>query len=135
MAGTPAGSRMARALALANAPSPYDAAFAASGAKWGIDPKLLKAIGCWESELNPNAPVGAAGDTGIMQITPAGLGRQPSFDPVTNIDEGAEILSGFLRNSSGNVGLALARYNGGYKRPQAAYAQAVSTIWGGTQIA
>jgi soluble lytic murein transglycosylase-like protein len=52
----------------------FAAAFVASGRRHGVPPEVLAAIAVGESGLNPHA-VGAAGEIGIMQLHPRGVGR------------------------------------------------------------
>lgn len=94
--------------------TPYDGLFAAAGAKWGVDPSLLREVARQESGFNPNAGSGA-GAIGLMQFTPgtaAGLGVNP-HDPASSIDGAARMLKASLNLHHGNVGLALAAYNAG----------------------
>lgn len=94
--------------------SPYDDLFARSGARYGVDPALLREVARQESGFNPGAhsPTGAIG---LMQFEPgtaAGLGVNPS-DPASSVDGAARMLKGFLDSYHGNVGMALAAYNAG----------------------
>ncbi|ALR75843.1 lytic transglycosylase domain-containing protein [[Enterobacter] lignolyticus] len=94
----------------------YDALLNEAGKQYGVDPRLLKAIMTQESGGNPQA-VSKAGAKGLMQIMPSNFqstGVTDWTDPRQNIMAGAQILSENLKNSGGNVPLALRYYNGGY---------------------
>ncbi len=94
--------------------TPYDGLFAAAGAKWGVDPSLLREVARQESGFNPNAgsPAGAIGLMQFTRETAAGLGVNP-HDPASSIDGAARMLKASLNLHHGNVGLALAAYNAG----------------------
>ena len=94
----------------------YDVLLNEAGKQYGVDPRLLKAIMTQESGGNPQA-VSKAGAKGLMQIMPSNFqstGVTDWTDPRQNIMAGAQILSENLKNSGGNVPLALRYYNGGY---------------------
>ncbi len=88
-----------------------------------VDAALLKAIAATESALNPLA-VSPKGAVGLMQIMPATgadyLGSSADmpidrvlFDPVINIDIGAQHLARLLRRYPDRLDLVLAAYNAG----------------------
>lgn len=94
--------------------TPYDALFAAAGARHGVDPALLAAVARTESGLDPQAvsPAGAQGLMQLMPATAAGLGVTDSFDPAQAVDGAARLLRGHL-DRFGSLPLALAAYNAG----------------------
>ncbi|MDO5291623.1 MAG: lytic transglycosylase domain-containing protein [bacterium] len=92
-----------------------DAIFQKAADKYGVDVKLLKAIGKAESDFNPNS-TSHCGAMGIMQLMPEtakGLGVKDAYDPEQNIMGGAKLISGLLKKYDGDVKLALAGYNAG----------------------
>lgn len=94
-------------------PGVYDRIFEEAGKKYGIDPKLLKALSISESHLDPNIVNDKS--VGLMQVNTA---AHPEFtvdelkDPATNIDAGARILSEDLYKTHGDLNEALANYKG-----------------------
>ncbi len=93
---------------------PFDDLFAASGARYGVDPALLREVARQESGFNPNAG-SPAGAIGLMQFTlPTAVqeGVNPR-DPASSVDGAARMLKRYLDNYHGNVGMALAAYNAG----------------------
>jgi len=89
-------------------------------AQYGVDPRLVAAVGFVESRWNPNT-VGSHNDTGLMQILPStaawiagrlGWSEYDLFDPWTNLTMGIWYLQA-LHGEYGSWEKALAAYNGG----------------------
>jgi len=84
----------------------------------GVPPKLAVAIAYQESRLNPNAPNGADGEIGIMQIKPAtakgeGFELKQIKDPDENIKAGISYLKKSWEKSGQNPKLTAYGYNAG----------------------
>ncbi|SFI68690.1 transglycosylase SLT domain-containing protein [Thermoflavimicrobium dichotomicum] len=100
---------------------PFAQVFHEAGAKYGVDPALLKAIAKQESNFNPKE-LSHAGARGIMQLMPANCqeaGLDPNgdcWDPVKNIHAGAQEIARYLKKYQGNLIFALAAYNAGPAR-------------------
>jgi soluble lytic murein transglycosylase-like protein len=89
-------------------------------AQFGLDPRLVAAVGTVESRWHPRS-LGSHGDSGLMQIIPStaswiaaklGMEVYDVYDPVTNLTMGAWYLS-VLHQEYGDWNKALAAYNGG----------------------
>lgn len=89
-------------------------------AQYGVDPRLVAAVGHVESRWNPRT-VGSHNDTGLMQILPStaqwiasrlGWSEYDLFDPWTNLHMGIWYLH-VLHQEYGTWEKALAAYNGG----------------------
>jgi len=95
------------------ASTPYASIFDAAGARYGIPPKVLAAIGYVESRFRTDA-VSSAGAVGMMQFLPstaASMGVDP-YDPASAIDGTARYLRSAL-DRFGSIEQAIASYNVG----------------------
>jgi soluble lytic murein transglycosylase-like protein len=91
-----------------------------------LDPNLVATVMQIESCGDPHA-VSGAGAMGLFQVMPYhfGDGEDP-YSPNINATRGLDYLLNSLENFSGDVGLALAGYNGGIggaSRPRSEWAQ------------
>ncbi len=83
-------------------------------AQYGLDPALVATVMQIESCGNPHA-VSSSGAQGLFQVMPFHFGSGDDMqDPDTNAARGLAYLSLGLQRAGGNVGLALAGYNGGH---------------------
>jgi soluble lytic murein transglycosylase-like protein len=81
---------------------------------YGLDPNLVATVMQIESCGNPNA-VSPAGAQGLFQVMPNHFSiGENSLDPETNARRGMEYLALALLQADGDVGRALAGYNGGH---------------------
>ena len=84
----------------------------------GVDPTLAVAIAFKESGLRTNAPRGASGEIGMMQVMPS-TGKGLGYDeeklsiPNQNIKAGIEYLKLGLQATENDPTLAAIYYNGG----------------------
>lgn len=87
----------------------------AAAEKYGLDPKVFKALVSTESSWNPNATskVGAVGLCQLMPSTAAALGVTNPTDPAQSLDGGAKYLKQMLDQFGGDYSKALAAYNAG----------------------
>ncbi len=95
---------------------PYDHIIREKALKYGIDPKLVRAIIMVESGFNPRA-VSRKGAKGLMQLMPETARRygvRNIFDPEENIEAGVRHLRELI-DRFGDVRLAVAAYNAGPK--------------------
>lgn len=93
---------------------PFMEAIAAAADRHGLDYKLLHALVVVESGYDPAvcSPAGACGLTQLMPGTAGDLGVRDRFDPVSNLDGGADYLARQIARF-GDVRLALAAFNSG----------------------
>lgn len=87
------------------------------GARWGVNPNLIRAIVSVESAGRLDA-VSPAGARGVMQLMPAtaermGVSRHELFDPERNMEAGVRYLAFLNKRYNGNPTLVAAGYNAG----------------------
>lgn len=87
------------------------------GAKWGVNPNMIRAIVSVESAGQMDA-VSPKGARGLMQLMPAtaermGIPRSQLFDPEQNMEAGVRYLSYLNKMFDGNPRLVAAAYNAG----------------------
>ncbi len=87
--------------------------------RYGLDPDLIAAV--IQAESGGQASLMSyMGAVGLMGIMPAGPGfefrptAEQLMDPYTNLNWGAAILADIIRQTGGDIGAALAAYNGGW---------------------
>jgi soluble lytic murein transglycosylase-like protein len=93
----------------------FDPLIVESARRYGIDPRILRAVCFIESRFrgNANSPKGARGLMQFMPATAARYGLQNPYDPQASIDAAARYLRDLSRKFSGRVDLVLAAYNAG----------------------
>lgn len=102
---------------------PYNQCFEDAATKYGVDADLLRSMAWHESRLNPTAHntgnFNQSEDIGVMQINSwwlsnglekRGITRHDLWDPCTNIDVGAWILSQAI-NDHGDIWTGVGYYN------------------------
>ena len=95
--------------------SSYDDIIAEASETYGVDPSLIRAMIEVESDGKSSAKSNK-GATGLMQVMPGTLkamGFTDATDPYQNIMAGTKYIGKQLKDSEGNVPLALAKYNAG----------------------
>lgn len=93
----------------------FDDIIADTSARYGIDPKLVRAVVKAESDFDTHA-VSRKGAQGLMQLMPETaklMGVRDAHDPEENIEGGIRKLSSLLKMFDWNLHLALAAYNAG----------------------
>lgn len=99
-----------------NKPTEYDGLAAETDKSFGLPEGLTKLVMMIENRNHPANRVSPKGAEGVMQIMPANkkaLGITDSTDPVQAFQGAGKLLSDALKRYDGNVGAALADYNGG----------------------
>jgi soluble lytic murein transglycosylase-like protein len=100
----------------------FDGLIRQAAAAYGVEYALVKAIVKAESGFNHRA-VSPKGAQGLMQLMPATAKRRgvkDSFNPRDNIEGGVRHLKWLLDRYGGNVDFAVAAYNAGEGRVEAA---------------
>ncbi len=101
-----------------------------NAAELGLDPLLIVAVIAIESRFNPFAE-SEMGAQGLMQVIPrfhkeklpADAGKLPFFDPVINVQVGAQALHEYIRRGGINGGLQ--QFAGASDDPEQGYAAKV----------
>lgn len=92
-----------------------DDIFREAADNYGVDVRILKAVGFVESNFRSNA-VSKSGAMGVMQLMPytaKSYGVDDPFDAKQNINGGAKLLAELLEKYDGNISLSVAAYNAG----------------------
>ncbi len=106
--------------------SPYDRIFQRIGAEYGIDWRLLSALGYVESKFKDDA-VSRSGAIGLMQVMPFvareyGVTPEGLLDPATNVEVAARLVKSIKKmlripasvDDENRLALEIACYNCGY---------------------
>jgi hypothetical protein len=86
-----------------------------TGAREGVDPRLIHAVIQQESKYDSDA-LSPAGASGLMQLLPSTAKRfacDDTKDKTCNVEAGTKYLAWLLKRFNGDVKLALAGYNAG----------------------
>ncbi len=86
-----------------------------SGARYGVDPRLLHAV-IWQESKYKTSAESHKGAQGLMQLIPSTARRfncKDARDAQQNIEAGTRYLRKMLERFNGDVTLALAGYNAG----------------------
>jgi hypothetical protein len=119
----------------------FDPQFDAAGQYYNVDPALIKTIFHVESGGNPNAPRGASGEIGSMQMMPKTAQMLNVQDP-TDMSQAIPAAAKYLRqglDANNNDPVAAVRYyNGGPNGPNnpatMQYAQKAANLYGQMKI-
>lgn len=104
-----------------NKATQYDDLAAQTDREFGLPEGLSKLVMMIENRNDPKNRVSPKGASGVMQIMPANykaLGVTDPNDPSQSFKAAGQLLSDALKRYDGNVGAALADYNGGPKVAQ-----------------
>jgi len=99
-----------------NKPTEYDGLAAETDKQFGLPEGTAKLVMMIENRNNPANRTSPKGASGVMQIMPANfkaLGVTDPSDPVQSFQAAGKLLSDALKRYDGNMGAALADYNGG----------------------
>lgn len=120
-AQVPAADPVPTGRAPAAVPEAWHSRVAYLSGKYNVSPVLIEAVIWQESRWNPGAlsPVGAQGLAQLMPGTARHLGVDPR-DPAANLEGGVRYLRMQLNAFGGDIEKALAAYNAGPGRVQAA---------------
>ena len=96
-------------------PTEFDPIFRDVEKLYNLQPGLLKALAYQESKFNPEAMNDASGAYGLMQWMPksAAYWNVNRSDPASSIEGAGRYMRHLIDMFNGDVGLALAAYNGG----------------------
>lgn len=100
-------------------PGPYARQIAAAAARYGLEPRMLTAVVQAKSGFHADAGGGGAtGAHGLMGVSRRSFraleaADQDILDPEANLDAGARMLSGLLKQFDGDTHRALAAYQAG----------------------
>lgn len=97
-------------------PTEYDGLAAETDKQYGLPEGTAKLVMMIENRNDPKNRVSPKGAAGVMQIMPANfkaLGVTDPNDPAQSFQAAGKLLSDALKRYDGNVGAALADYNGG----------------------
>lgn len=101
-----------------NKKTEYDPIFDEMTQKYGLPGGLLKTTALIENRNNIQNRVSPKGASGVMQVMPANyksLGITDPNDPRQSIEGAAKLYTQLLSQYDGDVGAAMAHYNGGNK--------------------
>ncbi|ALP47758.1 putative transglycosylase [Aeromonas phage Ahp1] len=101
-----------------NRATQYDSLIANAEAAHGLPEGLLKLTMMIENRNDPQNRTSQKGAAGVMQIMPANfeyLGITDPMDPEQSINGAAKLYQDLLKQYGGDVGAAVAHYNGGNK--------------------
>ena len=90
--------------------------------KAGLRPELVREVVRQESSFDPCA-VSSAGAQGLMQLMPSTQAQfqvSDAFNMIQNLTAGTQLLRSLLERYNGDLSSALAAYNAGPKRVDAA---------------
>lgn len=99
-----------------NKPTEYDGLAAETDKQYGLPEGTAKLVMMIENRNNPANRTSPKGASGVMQIMPANfeaLGVTDPSDPAQSFQAAGKLLSDALKRYDGNMGAALADYNGG----------------------